>query len=141
MANPTPHYAIHYGHPSHLESGQSREKYSDAVSVFTRIQHLGKEAAAALIKLSFDENGVVNKRELKKSFGLPVSDMTKVSCPRPELVVGGEGGGYAWVVDHDKLGLRVWENSEEKAIIAFWDAVKHDYGDVRCTEYLGEWYY
>lgn len=134
-------YAINSGSATHLEEQQTFTTYASAVSVFTRRKHLGIDEAAELVKLHYNDAGYCCRLELKKSFGLPVSGKTKIRCPEAILSAGGNGGGYAWVIEHAALGLRIWENSQAKCVEAFWEAVAKDYGDVKCIKYRDEWYY
>lgn len=134
-------YAINAGNPHHLEEKKPFKTYAAAVSEFTRLKHLGLYEAAELVKLHYNDGGYCCRMELKKSFGLPVSGKTKLQCPRPILSAGGNGGGYAWLIEHDTIGIRIWENSQAKCIEAFWEAVEKDYGDVKCIKYRDEWFY
>lgn len=135
-------YVINSGNPTHLEESQTFTTYASAVSEFTRRQHLGIDEAAELLKLHYNDAGYCCRRELKKSFGLPVSGKTKVRCPRPILSVGGNGGGgYAWLIEHQGLSAHIWENSEVKCIEAFWEAVEKGYLEENCVKYKDEWFY
>lgn len=108
-------------------------------------QLCGRYNRVTMHKVRYGTDGLVCKRELLRSQGLPIDGMIKVKLPIPKVIFSSNYDHFCWECNHNTLGLRVLADSKDAAVREFIDAMRFeaDGSDlpVKLVEYEGEFFY